>query len=125
MEAKSFHPELARPIRYSLVENNQQQRQSTSFRIESDTGIVRLSKPLDADDPGESSIYYLKVIATEGNMESTATLNIRVLDVNDHGLYFSEKLMTTTVQNICFQIRSSVNHCIRGQSKKTIRLVNR
>uniref|UniRef100_T1J876 Cadherin domain-containing protein n=1 Tax=Strigamia maritima TaxID=126957 RepID=T1J876_STRMM len=80
VKAKSF---AQREIRYTL---KAQGMGAGTFNIGPSTGIVKLAKELDYEDPRQPHTYSLIVTATEdsGGFSTSVELTIKVTDVNDN-----------------------------------------
>ncbi|KAH9417147.1 Protocadherin Fat 4 [Dermatophagoides pteronyssinus] len=83
-------------ITYYLIDNNgdnnnnrQQQQQQQQIQIDYQTGCLSIIRPLDHES--QSSIN-LTAIASDGYLNTTATLIINILDENDNYPIFSDKI---------------------------------
>ena len=66
---------------------------SDSFTVDSTTGLITLSRPLDRETQSE---HILTVIAADSSLSSEATVRVSVLDVNDNSPQFLQPAYEAT-----------------------------
>ena len=74
-----------------------------TFKIEPQTGFIRVNKPLDFENINE---YTLVVTALDGQYSNDTTVHIKVLNRNDMKPEFMQDVYTTNLKE---EERSSVN----------------
>ncbi len=68
------------------------------FDIDADSGLVRLARVLDYDDPATPKEFHYLGVVREDPLESTVPITIRLADLNDNSPQFIQPLWTTTVR---------------------------
>ena len=85
------------------------------FSVDSATGVVSLSSPLDYETDS-SNTYTLLVVASDGSLSSTVTVTVPVSDVNDNAPVFS----TSASYRSIFVIFISQDFCYIGLLSRVV-----
>lgn len=112
LQVKADDPDVGvnRKIIYSLMSNG-----AGTFEIEAGTGMISLIKHLNRE---RQDSYSLKVKAQDGgvpSLSSTATVEIKVLNINDVPPEFSSSVYRTNISE----------NAIKGERVVTVRAINR
>ncbi|MDO1582452.1 cadherin domain-containing protein [Rhizobium oryzicola] len=81
-------------VTYSLADN-----QKGLFSIDSKTGIVSLSAPLDFENSGVNHSYSLTVVASDGAATTQQQLYVKVTDVNEAPVFAITKVEASVSEN--------------------------
>ncbi|NXI64610.1 PCDB1 protein, partial [Anseranas semipalmata] len=93
VSAKDLDLGMNGEIAYSIVQNSEDNRQT--FKINPETGQIRLKKPLDYE---ETKTYEIDVQATDGGgLSAHSKVEVEVLDVNDNAPEVTITSLTTTL----------------------------